>query len=54
MLNTHFGLKTDFKGGAVLIVPFDIKWRSSIYSTQKTSGAVLIVPTILFFPLINY
>ena len=55
MFNTHFGLKTDFKGGAVLIVPFDTKWRSSIYSFQKQveqfylfrstfDGAVLSVP----------
>ena len=35
MFNTHFDLKTDFKGGAVLIVPFDTKWRSSICSFRK-------------------
>ena len=55
MENTNFDLKIDFKGGAVLFVPFDTKWRSSIYSFQKQveqfylfrstfDGAVLSVP----------
>ena len=55
MESTNFDLKIDFKGGAVLFVPFDTKWRSSIYSFQKQveqfysfrstfDGAVLFVP----------
>ena len=55
MKSTNFDLKIDSKGGAVLFVPFDTKWRSSIYSFQKQvehfylfrstfDGAVLSVP----------
>ena len=55
MENTHCDLKIDFKGGAVLFVPFDTNWRSSICSFQKQveqfylfrrtfDGAVLSVP----------
>ena len=35
MENPHFNLKINFTGGAVLLVPFDTNWRSSICSLQK-------------------
>ena len=55
MENPHFHLKINFTGGAVLLVPFDTNWRSSICSFQKQveqfylfrrtfDGAVLSVP----------